>query len=634
MKKISTYSFLLLMVLLSCKQEAKKEAALLTMGPLTISKAQPVPGEEIDLTYRTDQELEGFYDYLVGDTYYPVDIDFSEVNGEQRSSIKIPDSAVALSFIIQVDGTYDHNDAEGYFLPLYTKDGSILPGSKAATAKYALHNGSNYGIKKDAKAAFETIKSDITAHPELQKDWNTAYFEMAYKNDKAEGKKLIDAYTTSMLKKSDLTEKEYTSILNSYSLMGEESKIDSLKTVIIKKYPNGSTAKFDIFDQFQKETDLAKKTELFTIYETTLSKLDNIGNYMAESLANQYFKNKDMEHFETYLSKIQDDSRKAATYNSLAWPMAEKGENLEQAETMSKKSLDVISALQKKPENKPDYLTKKQHIQGLDNQYRMYADTYALILFKQGKVAEAIAYQEKAQHPKLQDVDGNTRYVEFLMADQQYDKVVTKAETYLKLGHGNAKIKEAYKTAYLKVNPEAKDVNDQLTAFEKEAYNTQFAAIKKTMLDEEAPAFSLKDMEGKTVSLAEQKGKTVILDFWATWCGPCKASFPGMQDVVTKYKDDDDVVLLFVDTFEKGANREKMVEDFIKSNNYDFHVVYDPAIENSRDFEVASKYDISGIPTKVVIGPDGRMKFKSVGYSGSNEKLVNEMDIMIAILKS
>ena len=57
-------------------------------------------------------------------------------------------------------------------------------------------------------------------------------------------------------------------------------------------------------------------------------------------------------------------------------------------------------------------------------------------------------------------------------------------------------------------------------------------------------------------------------------------------------------------------------------------------IDGGKSLEVAEKYDITGIPTKVIIGPDGRMKFKSVGYSGSNEKLVKELDIMIDILKS
>jgi len=69
------------------------------------------------------------------------------------------------------------------------------------------------------------------------------------------------------------------------------------------------------------------------------------------------------------------------------------------------------------------------------------------------------------------------------------------------------------------------------------------------------------------------------------------------------------------------------------TNKHTFHVVYDPEVENS-NYEVATKYDISDIPTNIIIGPDGRMEFKSVDYGGSNEKLVKEQDIMIAILKS
>ena len=624
----------MLLTLYSCKKEPEKKVQPLTMGQLTISDEHPQPGDNLELTYKSDQEVEAFYVYMVGDKNYPLDIDFSAKDGEQKSSIKIPDSAVALAFIFKVDDQYDTNDKKGYLVPLYTKDDQQIPGSRSALEYYPIRYGEDYGIKGDATTALNTIKSELDAHPNLKSTWEVPYLQLAYDNDKEAAKKLIEQYAAAVGKKSDASEKDYNSLFQFYSMLGEEAKADSIKQVTLVKFPKGTTANYDLIDQFQQESDLEKKTEIFKKYSEANTKSGNLGDYMAGTLARNYYQQKDMANFDKYISQVEDKGRRASALNNLAWPMAESGENLDQAEKMSKTSLELITELQKNQKDKPEFYTKNQYDQSLKSSYNMFADTYAFILFKQGKVKEAISYQEKAQDPKSRSVESNQRYIEYLIADSQFEPVKEKAESFIKLGHANEKIKEAYKTSYLKLNPSATDVEGNIIAFEKEAYASQVAEIEKTMLDEEAPTFTLKDMKGKDVSLASLKGKTVILDFWTTWCGPCKASFPGMQEVVTKYKNDDKVVLLFVDTFERGPNREKMVEDFIKTSKYDFHVVYDAELDGGNAFEVAGKYDITGIPTKVVIGPDGRMKFKSVGYSGSNEKLVKEMDIMIDILKS
>ncbi|MEO8772726.1 MAG: redoxin domain-containing protein [Gelidibacter sp.] len=634
MKKIARYSFLMLLVFFSCKQESEKKATPLTIGQLIISDEKPKPGDHLDLTYNSNGEVEAFYVYMVGDKNYPLDIEFSDKDGEQKSSIKIPDSAVALAFIIKTDDKYDDNDKKGYLIPLYTKDDHQMPGSNSAIAYYPIQHGGDYGMKGDESAAISTIKAELETNPGLKSDWEVPYLQLLYKNDKEEAKKLIDQYAHSVGKKSDATEKEYTSVLQFYKMLKEEAKADSLKKVTLAKYPKGTTANYEMIEQFQQESDLEKKAGIFKKYSEANTKSGNLGNYMAATLSRAYYKQNDMDNFEKYLTLIDDKLSRASTLNNLAWPMAESGENLDQAEKMSKTSLELVTSLQRNQDDKPDYYTNNQYKKSLESAYSMYADTYAFVLFKQGKVKEAITYQEKAHDRKGRDVEANVRYIEYLVADNQFETVKDKAENFIKSGNSNAKIKDAYKMAYLKLNLSATDVDENLVAFEKEAYATQVADIKKTMLDEEAPTFTLKDIKGKDVSLESLKGKTVILDFWATWCGPCKASFPGMQEVVTKYKNNDKVVLLFVDTFERGPNREKMVEDFIKSNKYDFHVVYDTEIEGSNAFEVAAKYDVSGIPTKVIIGPDGRMKFKSVGYNGSNEKLVKELDIMIDILKS
>jgi thiol-disulfide isomerase/thioredoxin len=121
------------------------------------------------------------------------------------------------------------------------------------------------------------------------------------------------------------------------------------------------------------------------------------------------------------------------------------------------------------------------------------------------------------------------------------------------------------------------------------------------------------------------KGKVVVLDFWATWCGPCKASFPAMQTAVNKYKDDANVVFLFIDTRE-NKEPQPMKDDaakFVKDNNYTFHVLLD-----EKD-KIIANYNVSGIPTKFVIDPKGNVKYTSVGYNGNADELVQELSLMV-----
>lgn len=149
------------------------------------------------------------------------------------------------------------------------------------------------------------------------------------------------------------------------------------------------------------------------------------------------------------------------------------------------------------------------------------------------------------------------------------------------------------------------------------------------MKDTVAPAFTLKDLDGKTVSLSDFKGKIVVLDFWATWCAPCKASFPAMKKVQERHPE---VKFLFIDTQEKPEGAHERVKKYITANKYPFHVLMDqPSEENPKMFEVLLAYKVDGIPTKFVIDANGRQRFTSVGFTSDTE-LINEMEAMIQLV--
>ncbi len=123
-----------------------------------------------------------------------------------------------------------------------------------------------------------------------------------------------------------------------------------------------------------------------------------------------------------------------------------------------------------------------------------------------------------------------------------------------------------------------------------------------------APPFTLKGVKGSTVSLAAYKGKVVLLDFWATWCAPCRIEMPRVEKLYREFRAKG-LVVFGVDYAEDPAT----VKGFLAKNPYSIPILLDV------NGDVGRKYQADGIPTLVVIGRDGRI---SSYFTGVREESV------------
>jgi thiol-disulfide isomerase/thioredoxin len=215
----------------------------------------------------------------------------------------------------------------------------------------------------------------------------------------------------------------------------------------------------------------------------------------------------------------------------------------------------------------------------------------------------------------------------------RYQTVKQKLESKVSSGDFSPEIKTTIQLVYNKANPGKAEGFEAYYNSLKALYKDESGGdntsprLKDQMMADPAPEFSLFDTEGKRVTRNSLKGKVVVLDFWATWCMPCLASFPGMQQVVDKYKADQDVVFLFVNTLEKNKDVRLWIAKFKTAHKYSFRMLLD------NDSKVVAAYKSMGLPTKVIIDKNGIIRFTTTGFSG-DLALVSELAAMIELTKN
>ena len=137
-----------------------------------------------------------------------------------------------------------------------------------------------------------------------------------------------------------------------------------------------------------------------------------------------------------------------------------------------------------------------------------------------------------------------------------------------------------------------------------------------TRIGDKAPVFTCKTIDGKVIDLSKLQGKIVMLNFFATWCGPCNLELPILQkNIWDKYKNNENFQLIILGR----QHNETEVRNFVNSKKFTMPFAPD------QNREVYGLYATQFIPRNVIIGKDGRIIFQSIGYTPEEFKKIEDL---------
>lgn len=424
-------------------------------------------------------------------------------------------------------------------------------------------------------------------------------------------------------------EDKWTTASNFFYMLKEKEVSDSIVAADKKKFPEGKLVRNDAIQPIYDEKDPVKKEALLKEWMKRFPP-EKMGDdrimydYARNAVAMAYADADNVAKTVEYANSIETAVWKGQGWAGSAGILAKKGHKQEAA-VLYKKAIDDAYnyVIMEHPDNGAQFAAMG---------YSGYLTSYASLLYSDKQYDSALVYVEKA-YAKKKSYEVTELYVNVLSALNKNEQAMGLLEKLVKQGLASAQAEEKLKQLYGKVHGSDAGYAEYKAGLDKEMVAFLQEKASKEMVNLPSSDFVLRDLDGKEVSLASLKGKVVILDFWATWCGPCKRSFPAMQMAVNKYKADADVQFLFIDTWEHVDDASASVSSFIKGNKYSFEVLLDPKDPKSGVCKAVSGYGVNGIPAKFVIDKQGRIRFKLTGFEGSNEGAVAELSAMIELAR-
>lgn len=609
-------------------------------GRVTVSPEFPKPGDSVIIDYHPD---------VVDDSDQPVlqftysnfyelrqQMEMQRSGSNWRTAFKLPPYAILATFVInEGENTIKPSDKLHYEIVVYNKKNERVENSYLYEG-YSLsaQEGRIPELKNNQAALF---KEELSHYPD---NYTAKLALLAYKVSKApesEKAKLYKEANDIIAKKfyTDPGKMAFTNLTTmGYLMMGEKTRLDSLRVVIRKKYPR-SEAGYELrIDDIASLKDSAKMVSGLE----SLLKTENAKNreYLtsAHQLLFKYYARKGnlaltlhhlsyLSHsFTPYTPSELKEQAEVLYNNSIA---------LDTAIALAKRSMNYvdtfpISLIRYFPETGylPSFVTREQRKESVSAVTGQLKSLMALILFKQGK-------NDKA-HALMSDAVNNSKDNETLKnAGIYYSKIhdfESAFDAYRRASYNDP----GDTTSYTLMESNYKEWKGSMSGIEK--YEKEIEdhwvvgmnkQLKKEIISKPLPDVlsSYVDLNGNPVAPNLIKNKIVIMDFWATWCGPCMEAMPYMQKVYEHFKNDPEVVFMIVNS--GSQNELSDAQNWWGNKKFSFPVYY------NKDRTVGDKLGFNIIPATFVIDKDGNIRFKTIGFEGKG--MTRKLTAAIELLK-
>lgn len=635
---------------------------------LSWSPQPPVAGQHADLHYNPkggdlefSDQISGSLVWSDGSQWRSSELVMKKANNQWTASYQLPPTAVfaAVKFF---QGTQDkvealdNNSDHGFYTAVLSANKKTAPGTYLSEAKL-ITPGSNMLLNGYISPVLNGVKIDSLLNRELAvmgssiSRYLSDYLDLKKNTMDTAKFKIFAGQVLQNELKNKKTDEDELAIIQRYYAFNLRSSAQAAKVeeIILRKYPKGSTARFIAYSKVnEQKTDEGYRTAAenflkdfpYQEWKQHPNKQSFIYYTVHTGLEVNYFSSKMYDQFLAMFKEFDfKTANEVARWNITKYEMTNTGDK-KVLFGLSSKILPYLFERRKDGSYHEDFGGDvKMEQENADNQLDDRLFTHVSLACATKNYQDGLAvFKYLSPNGRYGNADLNEMHMKMLKETEDSKAVFPLLEASVKANAVTPAMFAEMKQIYMDQHKGSMEGYEQyLSALIPEHKKAEMRAhVMACMVNYPLIPFTLESAEGGFVSSSDWKDKIVVIDFWATWCRPCIAAFPGMQLLIDQYAKDPKVAVYMIGTMQFGDYKGKSV-NYVKSQGYRFHLLHDAVSESGEQNKVFRSlvplFNSSGIPRKIIV-KNGVVRYSSEGYGGSPSELKDELSMAIEILRT